>query len=169
MIIFAFILQAVASSWLFWIHIIFNHVNTRNDYHLFRVWMKMSNETKREEDDRVIGLSRRENKKFWLAEDRFNHIYYRIVNFSLFFSYFIFGCQHFFCPWILRDLERAGEQLFFCTSVYAQAQRLMSSESQVPNESFLSISYGVPVYLYVVIQTIQFLHTAYFIFLYLGK
>lgn len=109
-----FIFQVISASWLFWIHVIFNDVNSRNDYHLFRVWLKMSNElpVKSDRDYRTIGLSRVENKKFWMAEDRFNHLYYRLINVALPFICVIVSGQIFVCPNILHATEK--DKRIFC-------------------------------------------------------
>ena len=76
----------------------------------------MSNElpVKSEKDYRTYGLSRSGNKKFWLAEDRFNHAYYCILNVVLLFSYVVFSMQIFFCPDFVYNIETGGK-LFFCT------------------------------------------------------
>lgn len=67
----------ITSSWVFWVHFVFTCLNSRNDYHLIRVWMKMTYEipAKNDEDYRVIGLSREKNKAFWLKEDALNAHY----------------------------------------------------------------------------------------------
>ena len=88
----------IVSSWAISVHLIFNHLNTRNDYHLIRAWMKISYElpAATDRDYQVVGLSREKNKNFWLAEDAFNARYNRIMNVSLLVSCVVFSMQLFF-------------------------------------------------------------------------
>ena len=85
----------ILASWLLSVHICFNRLNARNDYHLFRVWMRISLEFL-VETGIVTGLSREKNRLFWEAEDRFNVRFSRILNVYLFVSCIVFPIQLFF-------------------------------------------------------------------------
>ena len=51
---------------------------------------------KSERDYKVVGLSRKENKRFWAAEDEFNARFSKVTNVVLFVSCFVFPIQLFF-------------------------------------------------------------------------
>ena len=48
-----------------------------------------------EKDWSVVGLSRKENKRFWQIENKVNHYWYRGINFTLLVGCFIFSVQFF--------------------------------------------------------------------------
>ena len=84
---------------MFGLHYIFNYLNSKKGYYLIRKWMTMSYEipARNDEDYDVIGLSRKENKTFWLAEDRLNHRYLGLlVNACLVVIAIVFDSQLFF-------------------------------------------------------------------------
>lgn len=87
----------VALYWMIQLHYTFNHQNARKDY-LFRWWMHITYEVpaKSESDYQVAGLSKEANKRFWLDEDRFNAIWYRVLNYSLVIFSCVINVQHFF-------------------------------------------------------------------------
>ena len=74
------IASAIAAIWSLFFHFVFNHLNSKNDYRLYKVWMKLTLElpVKSDRDYRIAGLSMEENKKFWLMENRFNYIWSKI-------------------------------------------------------------------------------------------
>ena len=81
------------------IHIVFNHINAKKDYILIRKWMKMTYEIPAEsiDNNEVIGLSRKENKAFWQAEDKLNYRYLvGVVNACLIVISLVFDSQLFF-------------------------------------------------------------------------
>lgn len=83
--------------WQFWIRYVFEYANAKNDFRLFRVWLKLTYEipAKSERDYRVAGLPTEENKSFWMAEDRFNALFYRAANVFLTFACSLVVAQFF--------------------------------------------------------------------------
>lgn len=83
--------------WLIAIHIIFIHLNARKNYQLYRSWMKLTFEKRIDSEHgwRVAGLSRTENRKFWLTENRFNFYFYWVLYISLFIFSFFFNAMFF--------------------------------------------------------------------------
>lgn len=75
-------------SWLLTVHIAFNYLNKRED---FLFWMKVTYEipAKSDNDYRTVGLTRQENKQYWLKEDRINFYWFKLINYSLIFSCFV--------------------------------------------------------------------------------
>lgn len=99
--IFQFIIGlygAILASWLLCVHLCFTRVNARDNYYLYKLWMRISFEipAKSERDYKVVGLSRKENKRFWAAEDEFNARFSKVTNVVLFVSCFVFPIQLFF-------------------------------------------------------------------------
>lgn len=88
----------IVSNWVFCIHVLFNRMHVKNDYHLIRRYMKITFETpvKSEREYRIAGLSRKETKQFFEKEDAFLATYHRIINITLFASFGIFPAQLFF-------------------------------------------------------------------------
>ena len=89
---------AIAGLWSLSFHFVFNHLNSKNDYRLYKVWMKLTLElpVSSDRDYRVAGLSVEENKKFWLMENRVNHIWSQVINYYTAFVSLIFSSQLFF-------------------------------------------------------------------------
>lgn len=100
------IVGAVLSSWLFSVHLCFTRLNIRHDYYLFKLWMRITFEipAKKDEDYKVVGLSRTENKRFWAAEDEFNRRFSKTLNFILFVWCFIFPTQIFFVKYEIDSM-----------------------------------------------------------------
>lgn len=75
-------------SWQSSIHFSFIQMNSRKDCHLFFRWISISNELPAQKGSkyRVVGLSRKENDEFWIAEHRFNQLYYRLANIGIHFA-----------------------------------------------------------------------------------
>lgn len=77
------------------LHVIFNHLEgRRKNYQLYKWWVRWTFEMpiNDERDWRVAGLSRTENRRFWLRENRFNYYFYKIMNISMFvFNFFFTG------------------------------------------------------------------------------
>ena len=92
------IASAIAAIWSLFFHFVFNHLNSKNDYRLYKVWMKLTLElpVSSDRDYRVAGLSVEENKKFWLMENRVNHIWSQVINYYTAFVSLIFSSQLFF-------------------------------------------------------------------------
>ena len=84
--------------WALSFHFVFNYLNARNNYRLFKVWMKLTLElpAKVERDYRVAGLPTEENKKFWSTENRLNYIWYRVINGYACFIGAVFSTQLFY-------------------------------------------------------------------------
>lgn len=89
----------LVSLWMLALHFVFNKLNTRKNYHLFKKWMKLTYEMPVNSDDdyEVVGLPREENRRFWEAEDRFNYRYLGLVATGcLVVIAFVFDAQLFF-------------------------------------------------------------------------
>ena len=84
-------------SWQSSLHFSFVQMNSKEDFRLFSRWISIANELppQGEEDNRVVGLSRKENKEFWTTESRFNHLYNRFANIAIFFMS-LFVCIQYF-------------------------------------------------------------------------
>lgn len=80
-------------SWMFMVHWSFNYSDTRRKQELLLQWMRLSGEMP---SRRVVGLSRKENARFWLAEKRLNSLWYRVSNIALLISCCILSTQLFF-------------------------------------------------------------------------
>ena len=76
------IASAMAGLWALFFHFVFNYLNAKNDYRLMRFWMKLTLElpVKSDQDYKVMGLSRKENKAFWTKENYFNRLWNRTLN-----------------------------------------------------------------------------------------
>ena len=76
----------IVLSWVICLNVIFNHLNTRRDYHLYRRWMRLTLEipAKKEDDYKTVGLSTEMNKKFWKAVEVFNYNWNLAVNALIF-------------------------------------------------------------------------------------
>ena len=74
-------------------HLVFNHLNGRQGYRLFKFWMKLTMElpVKSDSDYRVAGFS-----QFWLNENSFNHLWCQAINWYTLFLSIIFASQLFF-------------------------------------------------------------------------
>lgn len=86
---------------MFWgpsYHLVFNHINARNDFRLLRFWMQLTLElpVKSDKDYQVAGLTQEENKKFWLTESRINHVWYRAMNWYVAIISVVYSSQLFF-------------------------------------------------------------------------
>lgn len=88
------------ASWGLSLHLAFNYLNSKDDFHLFRVWMKASQElpVRSEEDYEVVGLPREENKAFWLTEKRLNSLWIKVSSSFIFLSCIVFSAQLFLVP-----------------------------------------------------------------------
>ena len=88
----------MSGIWTLSYHIVFNYLNSRNDYRLFKVWMKLTLEVpvKNDEDYRVAGMSKEKNKKFWSTEDRVNYVWFRVANWYIVILSLVFSSQLFF-------------------------------------------------------------------------
>lgn len=112
------------SVWLSLTQISFSYLNSRDDYRLFKFWAKITYEmrAKSESDYIVAGLSGEENKKFWLWEKRFNHLYYRILDVCLWIAYFVYCSQLFFVPfdidWITYLLVQTFQVTYTSWFIY---------------------------------------------------
>lgn len=87
----------VSALWALYFHFVFRHLNAKEDYRLFKFWMKLTLElpVKSERDYRVAGMSKEENKQFWLRENHINTICYRVVNWYTFILCLMFSFQLF--------------------------------------------------------------------------
>lgn len=92
------IAAVIAGAWSLSFHYVFNYLNARGDYRLFKFWMKLTQElpAKSDQDYRVAGLSKRENQTFWAKENHVNYVWYRVVNWYTFFMSSTFCIQLFF-------------------------------------------------------------------------
>ena len=63
-------------------YLVFIHMNARNDYDLFRKWMRISGElsVNNKGDCQVVGMSSKEYKNFWSKERNFNFFWYWAVS-----------------------------------------------------------------------------------------
>ena len=88
----------ICMIWGFSFNYVFTWLNTRNDYKLFRVWMRMTFEIspKSDRDYRVAGLSLKRSKQFWETESYVNRIWYRTFNGYVLFISILFSSQLFF-------------------------------------------------------------------------
>lgn len=89
-------------------HLVFNSFNSRNDYRLFKFWMKLTLElpVKSDRDYRVAGLSQKENKKFWLSENHVNYVWYRVMNWYILFIGFIYSSMLFYVRWVHVQIQK---------------------------------------------------------------
>ena len=81
--------------WLTALQIVFNWLNARQDYALYRKWAKLSGEMPGKQNSRVPGISRAENEKFWQSEDQFTYRCSRAIYFSLFGFSFVYSAMLF--------------------------------------------------------------------------
>ena len=81
-------------SWELSLFLNYNYLNN-NKQNLILKWMKITYEipAKNDEDYNVIGLSKDENKQFWLKEDELNHRYNRLFNIYVVATCLIFNNQ----------------------------------------------------------------------------
>ena len=117
----------VAALWGLSFNYVFSWLNTRNDYKLFRIWMRMTLEipVKNNRDYRVPGLSGKKNKRFWQTEDYVNRIWYRVFNGYIIFISLFFGLQLFFVRWVKNfyEIKRSKENSFLV--IFLSASDLM--------------------------------------------
>ena len=80
----------VVFSWSLSHYVSFNYFCEEKDL-LF--WMKISYEipAKCDHDYRTVGLSKEENKKFWLQENQLNFYWFKLVNNGLSFTCLVCG------------------------------------------------------------------------------
>ena len=80
----------IVISWSLTIHLAFNYSNKKKDV-LF--WMKLTNDipTRGEGDYHVVGLSKEEDRNFWLLEDKINFHWFKVMNFALVFCCLVRG------------------------------------------------------------------------------
>ena len=92
------IATVIAGFWALGFHVVFNFLNTRRDYRLFKFWMKLTHElpAKSDSDYQVAGLSPEENKLFWSKERSVNRIWYRGMNCYIALTSFTYSSQLFF-------------------------------------------------------------------------
>ena len=83
--------------WAPFFHLSFNYLNAKNDYRLFKFWMKLTLElpVKSDSDYQVAGLSQEENKRFWSTENRINNVWYRAINWYIAFISIVYNAQLF--------------------------------------------------------------------------
>ena len=62
-------------------HVVFNHLNAKNDYYLFKQWMYLTQELPT--SDRPFAITKEENNQFWRTADWFNGLFVRLVNYSI--------------------------------------------------------------------------------------
>lgn len=88
----------MSGLWTLLYHFVFNFLNAKNDYRLFKIWMKLTLElpAKSKKDYKVAGLSQEENQSFWLKESNGNQLFFRAVTFYSFSLSLIFSSQLFF-------------------------------------------------------------------------
>lgn len=79
--------------WLIAMHIIFDHLNAKNDFELYKLWMKLTFEMPRQNERywRLAGVSRTENRTFWLTQNRFNYYFHRVLYASLIAFSFLYN------------------------------------------------------------------------------
>lgn len=112
------------SVWLSLTQISFSYLNAREDHRLFKIWAQVTYEkpAKTERDYIVAGLSRKENKKFWLAEQKFNSLFNRVLNFALWVAYFVYCSQLFFVrfdvDWITYSLVQTFQVTYSSWFIY---------------------------------------------------
>ena len=77
---------ATAGCWIAFHFVIFNHLNAKNDYRLYRLWLKLTQElpAKTDQDYKVAGLAKEENTKFWLNENYITQVGYRTITGAIF-------------------------------------------------------------------------------------
>ena len=103
---------------MFWAlahHWAFNHINGRNNYELFRKWMRLSGELPTNGDRQVVGLSE-ENANFWSKESHFNYYWYRVVSWSNVVLCLVFSVQLFIVRF--KDVD-------WCTYILVQSIHLL--------------------------------------------
>src|SRR5699024_8304703 len=64
---------------------------------LYKVWMKLTFEMPRRKDRywRVAGLSRTENRSFWLRQNQFNYYFHRVLYAALIAFSFLYNLMFF--------------------------------------------------------------------------
>lgn len=79
---FIAIVGSIAFFWCLSFHWVFNHINSKKNYRLYKFWMKLTMElpVKNDRCYIVAGLAQKDNKKFWLHEKYFNYVCYRVLN-----------------------------------------------------------------------------------------
>ena len=88
--------------WVICLNVIFNHLNTRQDYHLYRRWMRLTLELPvkpKDCDYKAFGFSKAKNKQFWAAEDEFNYKWNSAMNGLLFVFSFVVAILLFLAPY----------------------------------------------------------------------
>ena len=83
------------ASWQFWIQWVFNYRNARDDHRRFRLWMAITSEMPPKNTYKLVGLSREENRQFWLSEDALNYFWNKGVELTFVIFCLIFNLQHF--------------------------------------------------------------------------
>ena len=112
------------SVWLSLNQFSFSWLNAKHDYRLFKFWAKLTYEmpAKSDADYAVAGLSRKANKAFWMAEKRFNQIYFRVLNFALGVAYCVYSSQllfvHFEIDWITYILVQTFHVVYLSWFIY---------------------------------------------------
>lgn len=63
-------------------YFIFGYLNSKEEYRLFKCWMKLTLElpVRSDNDYQVAGLSKEENKNFWQTENWVNRLWFRTIN-----------------------------------------------------------------------------------------
>lgn len=80
------------ASWHFWLQWVFNHHNSKGDYRLYKLWLRMTNEMP---GYQVVGLSWELNEQFWQLEDTVNYWWNRGVLGTYIVFCLAFNLQHF--------------------------------------------------------------------------
>ena len=90
----------MAIFWIIAMHVVFIHLNARNDHQLYKWWIKCTFEIPihRDRDWQTPGLSRNKNREFWLNENRFNYYFFWTFYTSLFVFSFFYTIMLFVVP-----------------------------------------------------------------------
>lgn len=94
------------SLWSLSYHLVFNWLNARNDFRLFKFWAKLTLEqpAKSDRDYQVAGLGVADNKRFWMKEDAFNHLCNRAINWYIIVLSLALCSQLFFVECVIDPL-----------------------------------------------------------------
>lgn len=133
----------MASSWSVALYVVFNHWNARNDYYLFRQWMRLTGEIPIKSDPDYGHWSK--------GEDRINRILYRLANcvfllFSIILSGLLFVVRFekvdFWFYWFMQTIN-VLHVTYFCISFYHSIEMvnvLFVSVMKILTKKFLRIA-----------------------------
>lgn len=108
-------------SWQSSLHFSFVQMSSRENFRLFFRWISIANELppQGEEEERVVGLSRKENREFWKSENRFNHLYIRFANSAIFVMALGISVQYFLIQFEIDFWVYLTVQLFHASYTFA--------------------------------------------------